>query len=165
MGTLGQRDVQRLSALGLLAPDGAPGAGGSTLAGLCADGALLGGLSVALDVRPDELVGPRCQRLGGEALQLRILEVRTAPQELWVRCEGKESHWPVPDFPALVKALNTAYRRVPTVRAIALLGKSLDAWQLWCLEKDRLPLLLEGGLLEAENVHQLSALGAGQRKV
>jgi hypothetical protein len=161
LGTLGQKDVQRLSALGLLSPQQALSMSGSTLAGVCAKGGLLGGLSVALDVRPDELVGPLCQRLGGEALRLRILEVRTSPQELWVLREGKEWHWPVPDVPALVDALNLAYRRVPAVRAIALLGKSEDAWQLWCLEKDRLPLLLDGGLLEAENVDQLSALGAG----
>jgi hypothetical protein len=154
-------DVQRMSALELLKarvplPPGTP-----TLAGLCAAGVLQGGLSVALDVRPDELVGPLCQRLGGEALQLRILEVRTSPQELWVLRDGKEARWPVPDVPALVHALNLAYRRVPTVRAIVLLGVWDAGWQLWCLEKDRLPALLEEDLLQAETVEELSVLGRG----
>ena len=156
-----REDVQRLSALGLLSTEESLPVGTPTLAALCAAGGLQGGLSVALDVRPDELVGPLCQRLGGEALRLRILEVRTSPQELWVRVHETEARWPVPDVPALVRALNLAYRRVPTVRAIARLGVWDDAWQLWCLEKDRLPALLEADLLHAENVEELPALGRG----
>ncbi len=151
-------DVQRLSDWGLLRGPAPLPSANPTLLSLCAGGVLQGGVSVDLDVRPDELLGPLCQRLGGEALKLRILEVRTSPAELWVLRDKKESRWPVPDVPSLVRALNRAYRRVPTVRAIALLGEWEDAWQLWCLEKDRLPALLEEGLLEAET-DELSALG------
>jgi hypothetical protein len=147
---LKQVDVQRLKALRLLSPQAPLPEASATLVRLCAQGALVGGLSVDLDVRPDELIGPLCQRLGGEALRLRILEVRTSPPEVWVLRDGKESRWPVPDVPALVRALNRAYRRVPTVRGIALLGEWEEAWQLWCLEKDSLCALLEDGLLEAE---------------
>jgi hypothetical protein len=157
---LRREDVQRLSALGLLSANEEQHEE-TSLASLCAAGVLQGGLSVALDVRPDELVGPLCQRLGGEALRLRILEVRTSPQELWVRKDEREARWAVPDVPALVRALNLAYRRVAKVRAIACLGVWDDAWQLWCLEKDRLPGLLEEDLLQAENMDELSALGPG----
>jgi hypothetical protein len=146
--------------LGLLTSE-RPGEGTPPLVALCASGLLRGGLQVALDVRPDELVGPLCQRLGGEALRLRILEVRTSPAELWVRLFEKEARWPVPDVPALLRALNLAYRRVPTVRAVALLGTWEEAWQLWCLEKDVLGRLLTEGLLEAENSKELSALVEG----
>jgi hypothetical protein len=157
--TVKRVDVQRLFELGLLSARAPLVSPHPTLLSLCAQGVLQGGLSVDLDVRPDELVGPLCQRLGGEALKLRILEVRTSPAELWVLRDKKESRWPVPDVPSLVRALNRAYRRVPTVRDIAVLGEWEDAWQLWCLEKDRLPALLKEGLLEAETV-EVSALGA-----
>jgi hypothetical protein len=154
-------DVQRLSALGLLSAAVPLDGAGPTLVGLCAQGALQGGLSVDSDVRPDELLGPLCQRLGGEALRLRIQEVRTSPPEVWVRLEGKESRWPVPNVPSLLRALNRAYRHRPTVRAIALLGEWEDAWQLWCLDKASLRALLKEGLLQAENEDELSALGKG----
>jgi hypothetical protein len=114
---------------------------------------------VALDVRPDELVGPLCQRLGDEALRLRILEVRTSPPELWVRVHETEARWPVPDVAALVRALNLAYWGVPSVRAIAQLGVWDEAWQLWCLEKRVLRTLLEEELLQAEVVDGLQLPG------
>ena len=123
---------------------------------LCAEGALEGGLSVASDVTPDELVGFLCQRI--EARTLRILEVRTSPPELWVQLEKKEERWPVPDVSALVSELNRAYRRVPSVRAIAVLGDAEDARQLWCIPKGVLRVLLKEGLLQAENSAELSAL-------
>jgi hypothetical protein len=151
-------DVQRLSALGLLVPGRAPDKAPVALAALCGAGALVGGLSVALDVRPDELVGPLCQRLGGAALELRILEVRASPPELWVRLAKKEERWPVPDVPALVRALNSGYRNVAPVPAIAELGEWDEAWQLWCIPKSLLLTLQKEGLLEAENAEELSAL-------
>src|SRR5450631_163668 len=150
-------DVQRLFALGLLVPGWVPSEAPVTLAALCGAGALLGGLSVALDVRPDELVGPLCQRLGGAALELRILEVRASPPELWVRLAKKEERWAVPDIRALIRALNQGYRSVAKVAAIALLGERDDAWQLWCIPKGLLPTLQAEGLLEAENAEELSA--------
>jgi hypothetical protein len=151
-------DVQRLAALGLLVPGWAPAQTPVALAALCSAGALLGSLSAALDVRPDELVGPLCQRLGGAALQLRILEVRTSPAELWVRLAKKEEHWPVPDVRALVRALNQGYRSVAPVPAIAVLGAWDEAWQFWCIPKGLLPTLHTEGLLQAENAEELSAL-------
>lgn len=151
-------DVQRLLALGLLAPAESLPEGRPTLLQLCAEGALDGGLSVALDVRPDELVGFLAQRM--EVRNLRILEVRNEPPELWVQLGKKEERWAVPDLAALVSELNRAYRSASSVRAIALLGKRDDAHQLWCIPKAGLRALLEEGLLEAENAPELSSLVA-----
>jgi hypothetical protein len=151
-------DVQRLQALGLLTPSESLPAGRPTLLQLCADGALDGGLSVALDVRPDELVGFLCQRI--EARNLRIREVRNDPPELWVQLGKKEERWGVPDLGALVSELNRAYRSASSVRAIALLGERDEAHQLWCVPKAALRALLAEGLLEAENAAELSALVA-----
>ena len=151
-------DLPRLAALGLLLhPERLSGAE-TSLRALCAAGALNGGLSVALDVRPDELVGPLCQQVGGPAPSLRVLDVRTAPAELWVRVGDVEEHWPVPDLAALVDCLNSCYRAAPDARAIAQLGKWEDAQQLWCVGKPALVRLLEEGLLEAENAPALAAL-------
>lgn len=151
-------DVQRLQALGVLAPAESLPAGRPTLRQLCAEGALDGGLSVALDVRPDELVGFLCQRI--EARNLRIREVRNEPPELWVQLGKKEERWGVPDLEALVSELNRAYRSAPSVRAIARLGETDAAHQLWCIPKAALRALLAEGLLEAENAIELSALVA-----
>jgi hypothetical protein len=157
---MSRADVRRLQALGLVSeaeriPDEA-----TSLRALCAAGALEGGLSVASDVRPDEVLGPLCQRIGGAAQRLRVVEVRTAPAELWVRVQDKEERWPVPDVPALARALNRCYREAPAVRAIALLGEWDEALQLWCIPKDALGVLLGEGLLQAENSEELSALVA-----
>jgi hypothetical protein len=151
-------DVRRLQALGLLLETERVPGRETSLVALCAVGALEGGLSVALDVRPDELLGPLCQRMGGAAQRLRVVEVRAAPAELWVWVEEKEERWLVPDVPALARALNRCYRAAPAVRAIALLGEGDEAYQLWCIPKAALGVLLGEGLLQAENSEELSAL-------
>ncbi len=148
-------DVHRLEALGLVSAERIPDRQPS-LPALCAAGVLEGGLSVASDVRPDELVGALCQRIGAPGL--RVLDARTAPPELWVRVGEREEHWPVEDVPALVSALNLCYRSAPTVRAIASLGDWEGARQLWCIPKRALGVLLDEGLLKAENSRELSAL-------
>lgn len=151
-------DVHRLEALGLLVEETALPPGRPTLRALCAAGALQGGLSVALDVRPDELVGALCQCM--EARGFSVLDVRIAPPELWVAVGDSKQRWAVPDVEALVQALNHAYRKEPRVRAIARLGEVDEARQLWCVPKAALAVLLEEGLLEAENAEELQALAA-----
>ncbi|MGO9829427.1 MAG: hypothetical protein ACLPJH_04755 [Myxococcaceae bacterium] len=148
-------EVQRLLELGLLraAPVQAP-----SLLSLCAAGALEGGLSVALDVRADDLVGPLCTYLGGPAARLRVLDARTDPPELWVRVEGKEQRWAIPDVAALVTQLNRCYREQPDVNAVARLGAWEGAWQLWCIRKNVLPAVLRESFFWAENSGELSAL-------
>ena len=149
-------DVQRLEALGLVSGAERMAGRSSSLPALGAAGVLVGGLSVAADVRPDELLGPLCQRIGAQ--RLRVLDARTAPPELLVRVGEREERWPVEDVAALVSALNRCYREAPAVRAIAALGDWDDARQLWCIPKSALGVLLGEGLLEAENSAALSAL-------
>ena len=112
----------------------------------------MGGLSVALDVRPDELVGPLCLRMGGAAMNLRVLDSRGAPPELRVRVEGAEMAWKVPDVLALVTELNRCYRRSPAVRTIAWLGELDDARQLWCIPRAALPSLLRQRVLQPDDL-------------
>jgi len=152
-----------LRALGLLAhPERVP-AGRPSLGELCASGALDGGLSVSLDVRPDELLGPLCLRIGGEARVLRVVDVRSSPPELWVQGGRGEEHWPVPDVAALVKELNVRFRDAAQVRAIALLGEWEEARQLWCIPKPALAPLLARRRLRARDVPGLA--GGGRRSL
>jgi hypothetical protein len=153
--------LAELAALGLLGrPEHAP-SDGSSLPALCAAGALEGGLSVALDVRPDELLGPLCLRIGGEARDLRVVDARAHPPELWVQGAGGVERWPTPDVRALVKRLNARFRDSGEVRAVALLGEWAGAQQLWCIPKSALGPLLTKRLLRAENLSELS--GGAQR--
>ena len=130
--------LARLEALGLLRPpDAAPRA--LHLLALCDEGQLQGGLSVALDVRADELVGPLTQRMGGAAARLKILEVRDADGvELTVSWpgSGETPHvWQVDGVRALVAALNQAFLDDGRVRQVAVLGEWNDALQLLCLTR------------------------------
>ncbi len=150
--------IERLVELGLLragqrAPDSRP-----SLRALCAAGVLEGGLSVASDIRPTDLVGPLCSYLGGPAARLRVLEALSEPAEVWVLVGGKEERWPTPDVAALVTHLNRCYRREPQVPAIARLGRWEDAWQFWCISKRVLTVVLREKFFEAENSAELSAL-------
>ncbi|MGO8968799.1 MAG: hypothetical protein ACLQDQ_04430 [Myxococcaceae bacterium] len=151
-------DLQRLLELGLLRTPPAALKGPLSLLGLCATGALEGGLSVARDVRADELVGPLCSYLGGPAARLRVLDVRREPPELWVRVKGEEACWAIPDVAALVTQLNRCYREQSLVPAVARLGEWEGAWQLWCIRKQALAAVLAEAFLRAENSSELSAL-------
>lgn len=124
--------LESLRLLRAPAPPGAPG-----LLHLCEAGLLEGGLSVALDVAPDELVGALVQRLGGAATRLKVLDCRTRPERtLSVEAAGRSETWAVPDVPTLVHHLNRFFQGTPGVRRCAVLGEWEDALQLWCLPKE-----------------------------
>ena len=69
-----------LRRLGLLVAGTHFPSGMEALPALCDAGVLEGGLSLALDLRPDELIGPLCERIGGTAQTLRVLDVREDPE-------------------------------------------------------------------------------------
>lgn len=115
----------------------------SSLLRLCDAGALEGGLSVALDVRPDELFGPLCARLGGGAKALRVTDVREGPPfclevTLGAAAAGRVERWEVAGIEALIDRLGEALAPDPKARAVALLGEHNDMWQLWCVAKSDL---------------------------
>jgi hypothetical protein len=147
-----------LQRLGLLA-DGAHVPPGQQLLMLCDAGALDGGLSVALDLRPDELIGPLCERIGGSARQLKVLDVREDPEvSLIVDAGNGEESWEVREPRDLIERCNEEFREDAEARAVAVLGEWEDSLQLWCIPKRALSSLLRAPFFQAENRARLSAL-------
>ncbi len=128
---------------------------------LCHEGRLDGGLQVALDVRPDELVGPLTHALGGAARRLKVEDVRGEhPVELTVAYGGVTERWELDGLEALAHNLNDLYRADPTVRVAAVLGEWEDMLQLWCIAKEHLPPLLRERFFEPRNREQLEKIAA-----
>ncbi|MDY7226136.1 hypothetical protein [Hyalangium rubrum] len=126
---------------------------------LCDAGLLQGGLSVALGVRPDELVGPLTLAMGGAARTFKLIDVRERPTlELHVLAGELTERWEVEDLAALVHNLNDLYRQAPEVRAVAVLGEWADALQLVCVEKRALPRLLRQSFFAPQNAPALGRL-------
>jgi hypothetical protein len=123
---------------------------------LCDAGLLHGGLSVALDVRPDELVGPLTQAMGGAARGFKLVDVRERRTlELHVLVGDTTERWEVEDLSALVHNMNDLYREAPEVRAIAVLGEWADALQLLCVDKRSLPHLMRQPFFAPVNARYL----------
>jgi hypothetical protein len=123
---------------------------------LCASGALEGGLSIALDLRPDELIGPLLVAMGGRAPRLRVLDVRDKPQpQLNAELDGKSFRWKIRDVTELVRSLNQLFEAELDARAVALLGECEDMRQLWCIPKAALPHLLKEPHFQPLNRMQL----------
>jgi hypothetical protein len=163
-----QRLWERLSREGLLKPDAEPlaeprAAGRAELElelrWLCDRGVLEGGLSIALDVRPDEAFGAVCVAIGGNARGIRVVDVRYRPvPELRLRLGENEERWEVEDLHALVHNLNQLLADDPAARAVAILGEWEDALQLWCVPKAKLRALLRADYFAPHNRRQLESL-------
>ena len=149
---------EKLSRLGLLRTADEHEAPSSLLA-LCNAALLEGGLSVALDVRPDELIGPLAIAIGDGGRNLKVLDARDEPRpELIVCLGGLEKTWTVGTLEALVEHLNELFRAEPEAKAVATLGEYEDALQLWVIDKAMLGRLLEEDFFRPLNRRQLAKL-------
>ena len=152
-----------LERLGLL-NDGAHVPPGQQLLALCDAGALDGGLSIALDLRPDELIGPLCERIGGSARLLKVLDVREDPEVALIVDAGRgEEAWEVREPRDLVERCNEEFRDDSEARVVAVLGEWEDSLQLWCIPRRALSSLLRAPFFQAENRARLSALPPASR--
>jgi hypothetical protein len=130
---------------------------------LCDAGLLHGGLSVALGVRPDELVGPLTLAMGGAARGFKLVDVRERPAlELHVLVGERTERWEVEDLSALVHNMNDLYREAQDVRAVAVLGEWADALQLLCVDKRAVPRLLRQSFFAPVNAQTLQRLMEGE---
>ena len=148
-----------LERMGLLAEGAHFPSGQQALAALCDAGVLEGGLTIALDLKPDELIGPLCERIGGSARNLKVLDVRDDPEiALIVDAGNGEEGWEVRDPRDLVERCNEEFSEDAEARAVAVLGEWEDSLQLWCIPKRALSSLLRAPFFQAENRARLSAL-------
>jgi len=148
-----------LERLGLLAEGAHVPAELHSLVALCDAGLLEGGLTVALDLKPDELIGPLCERIGGGARALKVLDVREDPEAALILDAGQgEESWEVREPRDLVERCNEEFQDDPEARAVAVLGEWEDSLQLWCIPKSTLQSLLRAPFFQAENRARLSGL-------
>lgn len=157
--------VEKLSRLGLVraAEDreraSVPPSQQRSLAALCNAGILEGGISVALDVRPDELIGPLASAIGGRGLELKVIDARDQPRpEITIRLQSLETTWTVDSLEALVEHLNELFHAEPAVKAVAVLGEYEEALQLWAVDKGLLRELLGNDFFRPRNRKQLTKL-------
>jgi hypothetical protein len=153
---------RRVAALGLLKP-GAPlacpaGLADADLLQLCNAGLLDGGLTVALDVQPDELIGPLATTAGGRARLLKVIEVREKPAEMVLSLTGSEHRWTISGLVQLVDQFNALFESDASVKAVVVLGDWEEALQLWSLRKVLLPKLLLERFFSPLNLSTLRAL-------
>jgi len=147
-----------LERLGLLANGAHVPPEAHALTALCDAGVLEGGLSIALDLRPDELIGPLCEGIGGRARLLKVLDVRDDPEVALIVDAGRgEESWDVRDPRDLVERCNEEFRDDAEASAVAVLGEWEDSLQRWCIPKRALSSLLRAPFFEAENRARLSA--------
>lgn len=126
---------------------------------LCDLGVLEGGLSVALDLQPDELIGPLLARIGGPATRLKVEDVREGDGvlELAVSFAGREHLLEARRTFELVDALNGLLVDERGARAVAVLGEWNDMLQLWAIPKARLADLARHRWFAPENLDSLFA--------
>jgi hypothetical protein len=148
----------RLKALGQL--KGRPTQKHRTLPQLCDAGKLRGGLSVALDVTPDEAFAPLIHAM--ELQGLKLMDVRQKGAQLEVRLhDGTVEKWEVDGVEGLVHNLNDLCRLQPEANPCAVLGEWEDMLQLWCAPRDVFVTGLAERWLDARNASVLLAPPAG----
>jgi hypothetical protein len=110
---------------------------------LCHHDYLVGGMSISLDVKPDEALGQLLLTVGGPAPGLRVLDVvGPRPWIFSVKLADQRHEWEVDGLEALIDTLNIAYAPNPDVKALVQLGEWEDMLQVWALPKPTVSKLL-----------------------
>lgn len=144
----------RLKALGVL--KGRVTKKARTLVQLCHAGRLRGGLSIALDVTPDEAWAPLIHAM--ELSGLRLVDVRAAGARLDVKLhDGTIEKWEVAGVEGLVHNLNDLCRLQPEAHPCAVLGEWQDMLQVWCAPREVFAAGLGERWLDARNATVLLA--------
>lgn len=146
--------AQQLENLRLLRKERPPA---EPLRTLCHHGYLKGGLSIALDVKIDEALGPLLELIGGAARTMRVLDIQG--QVFSVKVGSTEHIWELDSLESLIDTLNRAFASSPEVKALALLGEWEDMLQIWALPKPMLPRLAEHPWFRPTNSVSLIRLG------
>ena len=121
--------TQHLTTLGLLRKEQPPD---EPLRTLCHHGFLTGGLSIALDVKTDEALGPLLDEMGANRM-VRVLDIQGLVFS--VKLGAQEHEWEIDGLESLIDTLNRAFAPHPEVKALVLLGEWEDMLQVWALPK------------------------------
>lgn len=118
---------------------------------------LVGGMSIAIDARPDEVIGPLTTEMGGVAAAVRVMDVQKGPpMSLELDWAGELESWTVKDVPALVDQLNKRFIDEEGVKVLVMAGEYEEMLQVWAVREDVLEVLLSTSLLsDAWNVKKL----------
>lgn len=108
---------------------------------MCDHEFLVGGMSIAIDVKIDEAFGPLLEAIGGPAPRIKVLDITGDPPVFRVVVGGKEHHWEVGGLEALLDVLNRGFKAEPTVKALVSLGEWEDMLQVWAVPKAALAVL------------------------
>ena len=144
--------AQRLEQLQLLQKERPPE---EPLRTLCHHGFLRGGLSIALDVKIDEALGPLLEALGGPARMIRVLDIQG--QVFSVKIEQVEHEWELDGIESLIDTLNRVFAVSSEVKALVLLGEWEDMLQVWALPKLVVKQLLAEEWFRPSNLPGLTA--------
>lgn len=130
---------------------------------LCHHGYLVGGLSIALDVKTDEALGPLLEEMGASRL-VRVLDIQGLVFS--VKLGAHQHEWEIDGLESLVDTLNRAFAGNSAVKALALLGEWEDALQVWVLPKAAAAKVSAYDWFRPSNPVGLSAaLGQVQRRI
>ncbi len=133
------------------------------LVALCDRQRLRGGLSAALDVGPDQLLGPLLSRISEPVPRLKVLDVLGAgPMTLRLQWKEEELRWELEEVADLVHQLNALFQDQPQLRAVVDLGEIDEMRQFWCVDKSLLAKLLGQPWFAVSNRAQLDRLCQGE---
>ena len=147
-----ERKAEQLADLDLLQKERPPD---EPLRTLCHHGYLRGGLSIALDVKIDEALGPLLESIGGPARTLRVLDIQGPVFS--VKVGAVEHEWEIDGLESLIDTLNRAFAASPEVKALALLGEWEDMLQVWALPKKLVSRLWDEAWFRPSNPPGLEA--------
>ncbi len=121
----------------------------------------MGGLSIALDVKIDEALGPLLELMGGAAHQLRVLDIRG--KVFSVKLGEQQHEWEIDGLESLVDTLNRGFAGQAGVKALVLLGEWDDMIQVWAVGKPVVGQLLPHDWFKPSNPPGLKAALARSR--
>ncbi len=117
----------------------------------CEAGALVGGFSLSLRARPDEVLAPLVDVMFGPNV-VRVLDVSTGlPQRMEVALPRGMAKWKLADVRGLIDVLNKEAKKIPDARVGLVLGEWENMLQVWCVTQDQAAELLDWAWCTIEN--------------
>lgn len=128
------------------------------LRALCDHDFLVGGMSIAIDVKIDEALGPLLEAIGGGAPRIKVLDIQGTPPVFTVVVGGQQHQWEIGGLEALADTLNQGFAADAGAKALVLLGEWEDMLQVWAVPKAALAELWRYDWFKPSNPKSLKRL-------